>query len=457
MVALLLLFAAGCGTDSSVDLAGDLPRVSAGPVSTPTQPGELQPESETAEETAAPRYRGLWVLCQGSQRVLEDPAKIRALMKDAHALEVTDLFVQVYRGGRAWFRSTQSDDGPYQQMIATGSPDPLASLIEQAHASGLRVHAWVNVLSLSKNREAPIFKDLGRDAIHMDRKGRSILDYPANFELPESDSAWYRVGTPGLYLDPGAPGVAERLVATFRELVANYPTLDGLHLDYIRHPGVLPFSPGSRFGVGIDYGYGPATRLRFRRETGVNGPFLNDASPDPSRILNSTRWDSWRREKVTELVSKIGTATSQVQPELRLSAAVISYGDRAYLSLAQDWRRWLEEGLVDFAVPMVYTKDDRLFRYQVEAFAKGPEAKRIWAGVGVWLFDKQPERARKQLEIARGVELAGDALFSYDSILDARNAKAPDAAIATAAPNLFSAIAEPPANPARVSDSAKAQ
>ncbi len=420
-----------------------LPAVSAGPpsaVETPT--GALpSPASALPENSASAHYRGLWVLCEGSRRVLEDPDRGATLIEDASALGVTDLFVQVYRGGRAWYRSELADDTPYRAIVDTHGQDPLARLIERAHAAGLRVHAWVNVLSLSRNREAPILKQLGRGAVHVDRRGRSILDYPETLELPDTDAAWYRIGTPGLYLDPAAPGVADYLVATFRELVVHYPELDGLHLDYIRHPGTLPFIPGSRFGVGLDFGYGEASRLRFRRETGVRGPYANEEVPDPSRLLNANRWDAWRREKVTELVAAIGEQTSQVHPGLRLSAAVISYVDRAYLSLSQDWRRWLEEGLLDFAVPMVYSKDDRLLRYQVEAFARGPQAARIWAGVGVWLFAGNPERARAQLDIVQQGELGGDALFSYDAIADAKPATGTVTGDQTTAePSLFSVL-----------------
>jgi uncharacterized lipoprotein YddW (UPF0748 family) len=416
-------------------------------------PEGVKPSPEFLKNDAAVYYRGLWVLCEGSRRVLEDSARIETLIEDAQALEVTDLFVQVYRGGRSWYASQIADDAPYRAIVDAGATDPLRLLIQRAHSAGLRVHAWVNVLSLSRNRNAPILTELGRDAIHVDRQGRSILDYPQNLELPEPDSQWYRVGTPGVYLDPAAPGVADHLVATFSELVAGYPELDGLHLDYIRHPGILPFAPGSRFGVGLDYGYGEASRLRFRRETGLRGPYPNGEPPDRNRIVNANRWDTWRREKVTELVAKIGEATSQVSPRLRLSAAVIPYVDRAYLSLAQDWRRWLEEGLIDFAVPMVYSKDDRLFRYQLEAFAGGPQSRRIWAGVGVWLFDGDPERARAQLAMVRDSGVAGDALFSYDAIVDSRPAAlassvASDAKKAAAGRSLFSVLATSSANSA---------
>ncbi len=385
----------------------------------PKQEALQDPLTPELELTPRPRYRGLWVLCEGSRRVLEDPQRVRELVEHARAMAVSDLFVQVYRGGRAWFDSSLADPGPYRAMLEAQGGDPLTELIEQAHAGGLRVHAWVNVLSLSHNRNAPIIKELGREVVHVDSRGRSILDYPPGLDLPEPDSQWYRAGTPGVYLDPGAPGVSERLVATFRELVSRYPGLDGLHLDYIRYPGVLPFVPGSRFGVGLDFGYGAATRERFRRETGLRGPFSDPQEPDPTRIVNSSRWDAWRREKVSRLVSEIAGMSESVHPGLRISAAVIPYVDRAYLSLGQDWRRWLEDGSVDFIVPMIYTTDDRLFRYQVASFGRSAHAERIWAGVGVWLFADAPGRARKQLEIARETDVAGDALFSYDSIADA--------------------------------------
>ena len=50
------------------------------------------------------------------------------------------------------------------------------------------------------------------------------------------------------------------------------------------------------------------------------------------------------------------------------------------LSLHQDWRAWLESDALDLVMPMVYTRDERLFRYQVQSFAGLPLASRIWVG-----------------------------------------------------------------------------
>ena len=379
----------------------------------------------------SPPPRGLWVLAEGSQRVLEDPARLDRLLGTASALGVSDLFVQVYRGGRSWYASGLADASPYRAVLEATGTDPLARLIAKAHAQGFRVHAWVNVLSLSLNAEAPLLRQLGPGAVLVDRAGRSILDYP-NLELPAPDGDWYRMGTRGIYLDPGAPGVAEALTATFVELVTRYPDLDGLHLDYIRHPGVLPFVPGSRFGVGLDFGYGAASRQRFGSETGLSGPYRNPQAPSRDALVNGNAWDDWRRDKVTQLVASIGAETRAVRPGLVLSAAVISYVDRAYLSLAQDWPRWLEEGLIDLAIPMVYTLDDRLLRYQLEHFGRALDRERIWSGLGVWLFARSPQRAVGQLRIARAAGMAGEVLFSYDAIAEAPELEA--ALAATASP-----------------------
>ncbi len=405
-----LLVTAGCGHPERAPV--DAPPVT--PVSeTAAGPGSPQPPPQPEPHV----FRGLWVLCEGSARPLASPESTDALIDNARALGVTDLFVQVYRSGRAWYDASLADATPYRAIQERTGQDPLRSLIAKAQAAGIRVHAWVNVLSLNANRDAPIVADVGPGAVMVDRRGRSLLDYPGG-EVPEPDRAWYRMGTPGLYLDPGEPGVRERLIATFVELVDRYPELDGLHLDYIRHPGVLPFTPGSRFGVGLDFGYGEASRLRFRAETGLGGPYSDPAHPATSGIAHANAWDAWRREQVTRVVRDLRTAVLEKHVDLLLSAAVIAYADRAYLSLAQDWRGWTRDGLVDFAVPMIYTLDDDLFRYQVESFASSPHAQRVWMGTGSWLFSSRPQRAVRQLEIIREAGSTGEVIFSYDALLE---------------------------------------
>jgi uncharacterized lipoprotein YddW (UPF0748 family) len=359
---------------------------------------------------AADRARGLWILAEGSYRVLDAVERIEPLLARAERLGATDLFVQTYRGGRAFYRAAEFVER--SPSVQAEGIDVLEQLIEAAHARGFRVHAWVNVLSLSTRRDATFIRDLGPSSILVDRVGRSLLEYP-DFDLPEPDRRFYRMGTRGLYLDPAIPAVRERIVATFSDLVARYPTLDGLHMDYIRHPGVLPFIPGSRFGVGLDFGYGRESRALYRAETGHPDPIEGTKA---GHVRRGSDWDTWRRDKVTLMVEEIAQATRALRPELVVSAAVIAYVDRAYLSLAQDWRGWLESGALDLAMPMIYTLDDRLLRYQLESFAGWKQAGRIWPGVGSWLFARTPSRAVDQIELTRQGDFGGEMLFSDDAI-----------------------------------------
>jgi uncharacterized lipoprotein YddW (UPF0748 family) len=357
--------------------------------------------------------RGLWILAEGSVRVLDDPARADSVLDRAAALGATDLFVQVYRGGRAFYPAgTGIERAPSVDRWVAEGIDPFGTLLTKAKGRGMAVHAWVNVLSLSTRRDAQMIADLGPEAVLVDRLGRSILDYP-DLDLPEPDRRFYRMGTRGIYLDPAVSAVRDRLLQTFADLLERYPELDGLHLDYIRHPGVLPFSPGSRFGVGLEFGYGAETRARYRAETGRPDPI--DGAP-AGTVRSATAWDDWRRHQVTTLVEEISTLGHRQSPKLVVSAAVIPYVDRAYLSLAQDWKGWLESGALDLAIPMVYTLDDRLLRYQLETFAGWSLADRIWPGLGVWLFEKRPDAAVDQLRLVRRGGFAGEVLFSDDAL-----------------------------------------
>ncbi|MBW2313423.1 MAG: family 10 glycosylhydrolase [Deltaproteobacteria bacterium] len=360
------------------------------------------------------RPLGLWVLAEGSQRVLENPERIPALLRDARALGATDLFVQVVRRGVTWWPSTvarPAETWAAARAAAPDTPDPLARLLADAHDEGLKVHAWVNLLSLGSNAEAPILAALGTGVLQVDRKGRSILDYPDR-RVPEPDSAFLQMGTPALWVDPAAPGVAAWQRELVAELFSLYPSLDGLHLDHVRYPDVLPFTPGSRFAVGLDFGYGEATRARFAAATNLSAPL-------GSETTNAEAWDAWRRAELTELVAGLRETMRGVAPGAALSAAVFAWQNRAYLSLYQDWFGWLEAGLLEFAVPMLYTRDPRLLRYQAAAFAGGVAHERIWTGLGSWLFRAQPEGAVAQLREVDRLGVAGRAFFSWDSIAEA--------------------------------------
>ncbi len=345
---------------------------------------------------------GLWVPAEGASRPLLTAEKTAELASRAEAAEVSDLFVQVFRGGRAWWPSETFERG-YE-----GDRDPLKDLLEQARSKGIRVHAWINVYNLSTSPSPKALERLGDKALTADNTGRSVKEYLAAGR-PDSEP---ELDTPGYWLDPASPEAQEFVLAAVRELVKGYPDLAGIHLDFIRYPYALPLKPVSTVSKGVEFGYGEAARLRFPAETGGDLPLKNATAPALRRFAD------WRRDQVTELTGKI---RSEVPSRMKLSAAGLAWSDRAYLSAFQDWRRWLEERTVDFVVSMTYSRDERFHRYLVDsAVASEPPritgSPRAWVAVGAWDLGADPGAFHRELEVAAAASPSGVVIFSYDDI-----------------------------------------
>jgi uncharacterized lipoprotein YddW (UPF0748 family) len=177
----------------------------------------------------------------------------------------------------------------------------------------------------------------------------------------------------------------------------------------VRYADALPFTPGSRFGVGLSFGYGEKTRARFLRETGLRAPFGAD-------LGNAEAWDAWRRAQLSSLVARIAAAARAARPGIRISAAVIPDPERALTADFQDWRAWLDAGWLDFAVPMLYTRDPQRFDYGVETLSALAKKRRLWVGIGAWLFIQNPAGAHAQLARLGSEPRLGSAVFSWDAL-----------------------------------------
>jgi uncharacterized lipoprotein YddW (UPF0748 family) len=154
-----------------------------------------------------------------------------------------------------------------------------------------------------------------------------------------------------LWWDLGNPEVQERILGMVAEAVARYPTASGIHLDYIRSPGL-----GGCFS--------DACLARFQAATGV---VLTASLPDAAaraRYIQAQYQDLyviWRADEITGLVGRIRALLQTQRPGMTLSADVFAHADGAYRGVSQDWRRWASEGLVDAVYPMFYADAQRLW------------------------------------------------------------------------------------------------
>lgn len=365
----------------------------------PPAPSPTTPPSPSASPTERPRVpvadalqRAAWVhLFDGSLTTRDG---IRQVVEDLVAAEATAVIAEVVRRQDAYYRS---DVLPRTTDPAVDPDlDVLQVMLDEAHAAGLEVHAWVPVATTWH----PVYADLPVPA------GWVTAEHGR--EAPEADRWVTRTldGTWDEYLDPGLPEVRAHAAAIVGEIAARYE-VDGIHLDYVRY-------------ASDRHGYHPRALERFRAETGATG------TPDPA----DPAWSDWRRQQVDELVRGARDAVAASGRPVVLSAAVITWGDgpggptapsfadtRAYREALQDWPGWAADGLVDVLVPMNYVReaepDQASWLRTWLAFQQGlaeQTGTRVVPGIAGYL--NSPADALTQIALATEISGAA-AMYSY--------------------------------------------
>jgi uncharacterized lipoprotein YddW (UPF0748 family) len=294
-------------------------------------------------------FRALWV--DAYHDGIKSQSQIDELIETAQAGSFNAVAVQVRRRGDTYYPSAIDPWAP----DATPGFDALAYLIQRAHAAGIEVHAWATTLAIWGGSTLP--SDPEHTFItHGCRKDGASPD------CPESREYWLMISDSGdepsdnvYYLDPGHPDVVDYTVAVYAELAANYD-LDGLHLDRVRYPVQT-------------WGYNPTSLSRFRTQTG------RDDTPVPT----DPEWLQWRRDQVTALVRKIYLTVTAIKPRLQVSAALSAVWEPPttdypwqtrdpYTRHMQDWRSWLEEGILDLGLPMNYRDEEGSYADQFDGW-----------------------------------------------------------------------------------------
>lgn len=349
---------------------------------------------------------GLWISVVGEKDIYESPEAMDEALDFSSMMGFEDIFAQVLRADKAWYDSVIVNKTPFTQNKALFGEDPFLRLINGAHERGIKVHAWLNTLTLSQNENADFLK----------KEGRTILtkDQHKNDAMTKGSAKGPYLREDQLFMEPGDWRVKKRIQDIVLEIASRYPELDGIHFDYIRYPAAPPFIPGSRFNaVGLSYGYGEANVRLFQKRDG-KGIDPYDTTNDR---YESEAWDDWKRSRVTALLDGAVSGARKANPDIEISCAVLSTLDRAYLYAYQDWPRWVEEDLVDFVVLMNYSTDTRYVDL-VSRAASGlvDDPGKIRAGVGAFLLKDNPDELDSQIKTSLKSCSGGIVLFDYSSI-----------------------------------------
>lgn len=363
-------------------------------------------ESAQGPLKAAPR-RGVWVSVFSSKKVLYSKEAVNGLIAQCKKAKINEIYLQVFQSGNAYYDSKICNRKKYEQMVKEAGVDTLDLLLREAQENKINVFAWVNALSLGNNDKADILNKYGNSVLTRDQYQRPSKT-TSNMELDK-----YYLRENMIFLEPGDPRVQEYILTIINELINRYPLISGIHLDYMRYPSPVPFAPGSRFNkFGLSYGYGAKNVERFRDKTGLNS--LDTLNNEDEYLA----WDNWRRAQVNDLVRKISNLVKVKSAGLMLSCAVIPLAERAYANAFSDWSSWLEEGVIDYAVLMAYSKDNQ-FAKEIVKSSLGHRGKgKIYIGIGLFLMKDNPDLFFNQYRIITELAPDGVVLFSIDDLTD---------------------------------------
>ena len=248
-------------------------------------------------------YRAVWVSYLEWQQVDFSSADafsrdIAAMLDNIAAVGATAVLAQVRPFGDALYPSRYF---PFSHLC-TGTQgqdpgfDPLALLVQAAHARDLELEAWVNPYRIQAG-SVPALCDESPAVTHPD---------------------WVKQTETGSYLDPANPAVRQYIADGVEELCQNYD-LDGIHFD--------------------DYFY-PTTSAAFDA--------AEYAAADTDLSL-----EDWRRDNVNALMALCHGVTARYG--LRLGVAPLGDPDLCYDGQYSDAALWLAQGgYVDYLMPQLY-------------------------------------------------------------------------------------------------------
>jgi uncharacterized lipoprotein YddW (UPF0748 family) len=364
-----------------------------------------------ARVQAQSEVRALWVV----RTSLNSPAAVSAMVDAASASGFNTLLVQIRGRGDAYY-ANGLDPRP-ASLASQPAFDPLAATIARAHAAGLQVHAWVNVNLVAGASELPAARDhviyrhpewlmvprqLADDLNGVDPRSPQYLGRLARYVRTQAAEV------EGLYLSPISAASADYTVGVVRDIVTRY-TVDGVHLDYVRYPN-----------DDFDYSRDALTAFRVSITANLSAADVRKydlrlrAEPLVYTAAFPERWRAFRAERMTALMTRLAATIRTAKPETTISAAVAPDAGDAFANRLQDWKTWLDQGLVDVICPMAYTTDGGVFTSQIAAAREIAGRRLVWAGIGAYRLSS--EQIVENVQSARRLGASGTVLFSYDSL-----------------------------------------
>lgn len=326
-----------------------------------------------AQRPRSPEFRGVWDH-SGLGLYPGDWKKTCGILA---GYGINAIFSNMLWPGSAHY---QSDIVP-QSYICRTYGDQLKACTAAARRYGLEIHVWKICWNLA-NAPAPWVKSLEKTGrLQQTDKGRTLK-----------------------WLCPSNPDNVAMELNAILELVQQYQ-IQGIHLDYVRYPNAHAC-------------YCSGCRKRFEQRMG------RKVSNWPESVKAGklrTQYITWRCALISKFIRSVQKAVRQINPNVKISAAVYPQYPACINSVGQDWGQWLKTGIVDFVCPMDYMDDIGSFQSAVrKQLAMSGSKGKIFPGIGVTASESRltPDRVIDQIKSARENSAQGFVLFDLNRTLE---------------------------------------
>ena len=284
-----------------------------------------------APVSARKEMRGLWVATVVNIDYPSKPTADPEVLKK-EAIDILDMakstglnavFLQVRPTADSLYKSSIFPWSKFLTGTQGKAPnngfDPLAFWIEEAHARGIELHAWINPFRITKKTASESKPTI--NSLHSSHPARKNPGWVVQY----SDG--------NLYFNPGIPEVRKLVVDGVMEIVNNYD-IDGIHFD--------------------DYFY-PERDFNDSKTFAAYGKGFKDIG-------------DWRRNNIHLLVSDVYNAIKASDKDVRFGISPFGIwankknnslgsdtnGLETYYNHFADSRKWVKDGIVDYICPQIY-------------------------------------------------------------------------------------------------------
>jgi uncharacterized lipoprotein YddW (UPF0748 family) len=322
--------------------------------------------------------RGVW-LTNNDMTTLKERSKLSQAMAQLGQLNFNTVYPVVWNSGYVTYHSQVAQQAGIQPFFYKGTEgqDILADVAAQAHRQGLTVVPWFEFGFM-----APASSELAMqhpEWLTQTRNGEQTSVSDAG------EVSW---------LNPFHPEVQKFITDLVVEIVSQYD-VDGIQFD-------------DHMSLPHQFGYDPYTLALYTQETKKQAP----------RNPEDAEWTRWRANKITEFMFKLRIAVKERKPRAIVSVSP-NYADFAYKFHLQDWRTWINRGMVDELIVQVYGPDMNRFVNKITRPEMVEANQKISTAVGIMTGQRRKPVSMRQIQSQvqeshdRGL---GVVFFYYESL-----------------------------------------